>query len=65
MKTSLKIEPSMNLQSLAERMGGATEAEAYAMAELLMWDWFGKYCDDVPDATWLRMIDESVLTTQA
>lgn len=45
-------------------MGGATEAEAYAMAELLMWDWFGKYCDDVPDATWLRMIDESVLTTR-
>lgn len=55
----LKIEPTMNLQFLAERMGGATTAEAYEMMRLLNFDWYGITTDDVPDAAWRRMIDEA------
>ena len=61
MNTSLKIQPSMNLSELAARMGGATEAEAYQMRELLIESAYEGYrTEDVPYADWLTMLDKAV-----
>ena len=61
MNTSLRIEPSMNLAELADRMGGATEDEARKMRALLIHHNYEFYhTEDVPDADWLTMLDKVV-----
>ena len=50
----MKIEPTMCLDALAERMGDATRAEALAMREFLL---AGDYVNtnDIPESEWLEL----------
>ena len=61
MNTSLIISESMNLNELADRMGGATAAEAHQMRFVLVCSGYdGKTTEDVSYADWLTMLDEAV-----
>ena len=61
MNTSLIISETMNLDELADRMGGATAAEAHQMRFVLICSGYdGKTTDDVPYAAWVTMLDEAV-----
>lgn len=61
MNASLIISETMNLNELADRMGGATRDEAMRMRWILCNDGYdGKDTDDVPYAEWLTMLDEAV-----
>lgn len=51
----------MDLDHLAERMGGANVAEAKQMRRILCEDgWQHKDTADVPENTWLEMLESSV-----
>ena len=57
----MKISDTMDLDQLAERMGGnATEAEAMHMRAAL--DGLGRYSrtEDVPEDEWLRLVEGAV-----
>lgn len=64
MNASLTISETMNLDDLADRMGGATADEAHSMRFVLIYSGYdGKTTDDVSETDWLSMIDESVRLT--
>ena len=61
MNTSLIISETMNLNDLADRMGGATADEAHQMRFVLVCSgWDGKTIDEVSESEWLSMINEAV-----
>ena len=61
----MKISANMNLDQLAERMGGATDAEAEHMRALL--DDLGVYSntEDVPGDEWVKLCEEAAVAAQA
>lgn len=61
MNTALIISETMNLNDLADRMGGATLEQAHQMRFVLVCSGYdGKCTSEVPDADWLTMLDEAV-----
>lgn len=57
----MKIEKTMNLAELAERMGpDATEADAAAMRQVLLGHGYeGCYTEDIEDWHWAELIEDS------
>ena len=61
MKTSLKISYDMNLDQLAELMGGASKEEAIEMRIILILSYYnGMTTADVPDNRWFDFCDRAV-----
>lgn len=61
MGESLIISETMDLNELADRMGGGTADEAHQMRFILVCSGYdGKKTSDVPDADWLTMVDAAV-----
>lgn len=61
MNTSLIISETMNLNELADRMGGATADEALTMRWILCDNYtIGARIQDIPENDWLHMIDTAV-----
>lgn len=61
MNASLTISETMNLNDLADRMGGATADEAHHMRFVLICSGYdGRTTDDVSETDWLLMVDEAV-----